>query len=445
LVSVVGLFVAWAAAAGTALDKDAIRKTKPGDLAPSFERVVLPNGLTVLLSPDPSSGVAVVDVSFLAGALFEPAGKSGMAHLVEHVVFGGHAVESDYGAMLEARGATDLNAFTGFDLMTFHAVVPPREVPFALWATSDRLLSRPAAIDDTELERNRRIVIEERAMRVEDAPYATAQSELFRVMFPQPHPLHGMVVGTLAELASVTPADVKAFIARCLVPANAVVTVTGNFDPAAAKDWASRTLGRLPSGTRLEVPHLPAHAAPRTVTVPEPRARRPRVTFAWEFGELPDDISAVLDFGSTLVRIYTDGALGMRVDAALQPFLGGNTFVFDVILAHEAGKRDARDSAEALLRYLTRATSDDLIFGAALLQRDRGVMMSLDDPLSRAWQLTRFEYLAGDAAGIARYNERHWKLLPWDVPVVARKVLEQGRFTLQSRPLNPLPERKARE
>jgi predicted Zn-dependent peptidase len=428
------------------LDKDALRKTRPGELAPSFERVVFPNGLTLLLSPDPTSGVAVVDVSFFAGTLFEPAGRSGLAHLVEHVVYGGRTPDTDYKAMLEARGGTDINAFTSFDLMTFHTVVPGREVPFALWVATDRLLTRPGAVDDAELERNRRIVIEERAMRVDDAPYATAQAELFRVMFPQPHPLHGMVVGTLAELAAITPGDVKAYIARCLTPANAVVTLTGTFDPVAAKSWAARTLGSLPPGTRLELPRLPAHAAARTVTVPEPRARRPRVTFAWEFGELPEDIAAVLDFGSMLVRIYTDGALGMSVDAALEPFLGGNTFVFDVVLAHEAAKRDARDSAEALLRYLTRATSEDAVFGAALLQRDRGQLTWLDDPLSRAQQLTHFEYLVGsDAASVTRHTERHWRLLPWDIPVVARKVLDQGRFTLQSRPLNPLPERKPRE
>lgn len=429
------------AVAASTIDKKALRKSKPGDLNAPVQRVVLPNGLTLVMSPDPASGIAVVDITFAAGALFEPEGKSGLAHLVEHLVAFGQTPETDYRSILERRGGADFNAITTADLMTFHVVVPPREVPIALWVASDRLLARPPAIDDAEVARNRAIVAEERAMRVTDAAYQTAQSDLYRVMFPAPHPLHGMVLGVQSELDALTPADAKAFIERCLVPANAVVTITGTFDPAAARDWAERTLGQLPGGKRLETPHPALSAGGRIVTVPEKRARRPQITFAWEFGELGEDVVSALEFGATLVKIYTDGALGMRVDAALNTYLGGNIFMFQVTLAHEANKTEARDMAEGLLRYLTRSAAADDVFGAALVLGDRALMSSLDDPLERAERLGRLEFLLGDDEAVARHAQRHWALWPEDIGPFTRPLLEGGRFTLQVRPLDPLPRR----
>lgn len=427
------------------LDKEALRKTRSADLTPTIERVVLPNGLTVLLSPVPQASTVVVDVSFFAGAQFEPPGKGGLAHLVEHVMSCGRTPDTDYQSLLEARGAADFNAFTSADLMTFHVVVPPHELPLALWAAADRLLAIPPTIDDAEFDRHRRIVIEERAVRIDDAAYMSAQQALYHQMFPSPHPLHSMVIGSPQELAALTVADAKAFIERCLVPANAIVTLSGNFSAAAAREQVRSTLGRLPSGARLPLPQTPPRVAGKVVTVPEPRARKPRVTFAWRFGELPVDAASTLDFGAMLVMAYTDGTLGMDVGADYQPFLGGSTFYFDVTLAHEASRNDARNSAEALLRYLTRATAEDAIFGAALLAKDRAQMSALDDPSARATMLTHWEYLVGTGEALARHNERHWSLLPWEIAPVARQWLDRDRFTLHARPLNPLPRRGPRE
>lgn len=114
-------------------------------------------------------------------------------------------------------------------------------------------------------------------------------------------------------------------------------------------------------------------------------------------------------------------------------------------IAHEATRHDARDSAEALLRYLTRATAEDTIFGAALLATDRAVMVTLDHPSARTAMLTQWESLGGTVEGLARNNERHWSLLPWEIAPVARKFLDRDRFTLHVRPLHPLPQRGPRE
>lgn len=431
--------------AGAPLDKTTLRKTTPSDVVPRFERVVLANGLIVLLSPDTTSFGVAVDVSFFAGTLFEPPGKSGLAHLVEHVLSNGPTPDTNYQRLLEARGAADFNAFTGPDLMTFHVALPSHELPLALWVATDRLATVPALVDEAHLERSRRIVGEERAIRVDDVPYQPGMGALIQVMFPSPHPLHDLVIGAPAQLASVTVRDVRTFAHTYLVPANGLVTITGNFDVAVARGWLDQTLGQLPAGTKATAPQLPGREPARVVTTPEPRSRRPRVTFAWRFGELSYEVANALDVGAVLLQIYTDGLLGMSVDVSLDQFLGGSMFMVAVTLDHESSKQESYENAEALLRYLTRATSQDDIFGATLLAKDRAMMAALDAPMTRAALLTRLEALLADPDAYSHFCQRHWDLMPWDIPAITRKFLDQGRFTLHSRPLNPRPQREQRE
>ncbi len=428
------------------LDKEALRRTTLVDLTPRYERHVLPNGLVVLLDPDPTASGVVVDQSFFAGTVFEPPRASGLAHLVEHLMVTGRTGETDYEGLLASRGAWDFNALTTPDVMTFRVVVPPHELPLALWVAADRLGTLPAQLDDAELARHRRIVLEERALRVEDVAYGNATAELFRSLFAAPHPLHGMVIGTPDELASISAAEARAYIGRYLVPANGVLTLVGRFDPAVARDWVERTVGRLPPGARAEPPQLTPRAGPEvTASVPEPRSRRPRVTFAWRFGELPRDTADALEFGAQFLALYTDGAFGIDVDAGFEEFLGGGLFRIDVTMAHDKSKQASRDDAEGLLRYLTRAPAPDDLFAATLLAWDRLVMLQLDSPRARAALLLRLERsgVGPDAAG--RFNERHWTLHPFTLQPVARKALDAGRYTLHARPLHARPPRKPRE
>jgi predicted Zn-dependent peptidase len=440
------LFLAAGSAIAAPVDKAKLRKTTSSNLQIEFERFVLANGQTVLLSPDPSATSVIVDQSFFAGALFEPADKTGLAHLAEHMMFSGTSGDTDYKSMLQARGARDLNAFTGYDLMTFHTVVPPEELPFALWVAADRLGTLGPKLDQAEVDRSRRIVVEERAVMLDDVAYGAADIALYTTMFPAPHPLRGMIIGVPEELARVKIADIQQFIGRCLVPANGILTIAGNFDPAVAREWLEKTVGLLPGGSRVATPPgLGRNAQTYTITVSEPRSRRPRVTFAWRLGEVVTEVIDVLQFGALLVMVYTDGTLGIDVRAGLSEYLGGAEFRIDFTMDHDGTKRDTRDNAEALFRYLTRSTAEDEIFAATLLAWDRGTMQRLESLPERARLLTRFEYLVKDRAAIDRYNERHWALRTDQIADIARRTLDVGRMTVHARPTNPRPPREKRE
>src|SRR5205823_13881035 len=129
------------------------------------------------------------------------------AHLVEHVMASGPTPGTDYLGMLERRRARYFNATTDFETMSFQAMVPAEELPLALWVNADRLGSLPPLIDDKEVERNRRVVLQERALRDVDAPYGLPRERLFDRLFAAPHRLHGSVIGVMDELERATAAD----------------------------------------------------------------------------------------------------------------------------------------------------------------------------------------------------------------------------------------------
>lgn len=137
---------------------------------------MLENGLVVLLAPDASASGVAVWLTFRAGALREPADKTGLAHLVEHIAFSGATPDTDYASTLEARRARSLNARTGIDTLSFEVVVPAEELPVALWAAAERLGTLPGRLGDGEVDRHRRVVEQERALTRVDAPYSGAST-----------------------------------------------------------------------------------------------------------------------------------------------------------------------------------------------------------------------------------------------------------------------------
>ena len=208
----------------------AARRTQARDLSVSVERFQLNNGLTVLLSPDPMASNLLVYMSFAAGTVYEPPGKSGLAHFVEHLVFTGTTADTNYVSLLEAKGATHLNASTGPKDMVFEIIVPPEQLPLALWVTAERMGRMPHALDPKILDRERNVVLSERALTLLDRPYGQVDRVVWATLFPHPHPLHAMVIGTPKDLASVTVADAKTYAERYLTPANGILTIVGNFE-----------------------------------------------------------------------------------------------------------------------------------------------------------------------------------------------------------------------
>jgi predicted Zn-dependent peptidase len=421
------------------------RKTDARALAVDVQRSVLPNGLVVLLAPDPTATGVAVWMSFRAGAIHEPPGRSGLAHLVEHLVASGPTPATDYGALLERRRARHWNASTGFDAMTFEAVLPAEELPLGLWVLADRLVSVPPLVDDALVERHRRVIVQERALVHVDTPYGLVTERLFGRLYPAPHPLHGGVLGVPAELAAVTAEDVRAFVRTHLVPANAVLTIVGRFEPEVARRLVAERLGTLPPGAPAPRPRLPAFAGELVEAEREPLARTPRVTFAWRFPELPQDHALALELGSQLLGLLTDGAWGMRLSAGLAEYAGEALFTVELTVPYDEPMSAVHGDVDGFLRLLTHREMPLDFMIAANLALDRYAMLELDGLEGRARLLTRLEERSGSRLTVADRLGRRWELDGSTVRDTARAYLRSPKLVLHARPARPKPARAERE
>jgi zinc protease len=400
----------------------------------------------VLLAPDASASGVAVWLTFRAGALHEPPGRSGLAHLVEHVLFAGPTPDAAYGELLEARRARHVNATTGFDALSFEVVVPAEELPLALWVAADRLASWLPRVDDDWVARNRKVVEQERALRDVDAPYGLVREHLFRRLYQAPHPLHGGVIGVPGELAAATAGDVRRFAGELLVPANGVLAVVGRFDPAVARRLAEDGLGRLPPGQRARPPATPAPPPELVDAREEPLARRPAVTLAWRLPQLWHGDAVALQLGAQLLTFLVDGAWGMDVSAHLAEYAGESLFTMELSVPYEETMRAVHDDADGLLRMLTHREMPADFLAAANLALDRAAMFELDTLEGRARTLTRIELIDGGRASVGDHLAWHWELEGGVLRDTARTWLTKNpRVVIHARPRRPFRARSERE
>lgn len=213
------------------------------------EKYVLPeNGLEVILSPDHSLPLAAVNLWYHVGPANEPPERTGFAHLFEHLMFQGSANVGDdqHFKLLEARGASVINGTTSFDRTNYFETIPANELELALWLESDRMGFLAASINPVSLENQRQVVMNERRLRVDNAPYGPTQEKLVQTLLPPSHPYYGNVMGSMADLDKATVLDVKRFYEQYYAPANATLAISGDFDPAQAKAWVTRYFAGLP-------------------------------------------------------------------------------------------------------------------------------------------------------------------------------------------------------
>jgi predicted Zn-dependent peptidase len=429
------------AAAGTAAAAQEFGEPKipKSALEIDAERYVLRNGMVVLLAPDSGAGNAAVWMDFRAGALYEPPGHAGLAHLVEHVMAAGPTPQTDYAGLLEERRAEHFNATTSFDRMTFETVVPAEELPAALWAARDRLTAIPPLVDDAIVERNRRAVLEERALVDVDRPYGLFGEHVLRRIFADSHPLHHGTIGDPEELARCTAEDVRRFVAERLVPANAILAVTGRFDRAAVRARIEELFGELPPGARALAPRLPDPGDPLVDKKQEPLGRCPRVTLAWRFKDASPEEAEALALGAQIFTFMTDQAFDMRVGAELVEYDGERLFVMDVVVPYDEPMRVVHDDAEGFLRQLTLREMPVEVVQAANLELDRVALIELDSVAERAELLTAFEHRFEGRYRAADLLAWHWNIDRFVIRDTARQFLRRDAVEVHARPTRPRP------
>ena len=279
-----------------------------------YQNYKLSNGLQVLLHEDHKLPIVSVDIWYHVGPMKERAGRTGFAHLFEHMMFEGskHVGEKAHFKYLEASGATDINGTTNFDRTNYFETVPANQLDMALWLESDRMGFLLDTLDRAKLTNQRDVVRNERRQG-EGTPYGVVDEEMYHQLFPKTHPYFADVIGSHADVEAARLNDVRAFFTQYYAPNNATMAIAGDFDPATVKALIEKYFGPIPAGPHVDVTPVttPVITAERRTVVTD-TVQLPKVILAWLAppaftpGDADANIAAHILGGGKSSRMYKE-------------------------------------------------------------------------------------------------------------------------------------------
>ena len=306
-----------------------------------IEQQRLENGLRVLLSRDETAPIVAVNLWYDVGSKHERPGKTGFAHLFEHMMFQGseRVAKAEHLRIIQEAGGT-LNASTWLDRTNYYETLPSHELDLALWLESDRMASLLPAMTLEKLDNQREVVKNERRQSVDNQPYGTWDEKLQELAYPPEHPYHHSTIGSMEDLEAATLDDVREFFATYYCPNNAVLTIAGDFEPDAALASVERFFAAIPANPDLPEPPDVRLARPLggevRVSVPD-RVPLPRIYLAYRappFGSPEfESVQVVADLLATgrASRLYRslvrESQLAQDVVAFALPFVGGSALL----------------------------------------------------------------------------------------------------------------------
>jgi zinc protease len=398
------------------------------------ERYTLPNGIEVLLHQDNRAPLVAVNLWVHVGSGDEQAGKSGFAHLFEHMMFQGakHIGEDVHFDVLREAGATGVNGTTNSDRTNYFEVVPSNQLETALWLESDRVGFLLDMLSDKSLANQRDVVRNERRQRYDNVPYGKARFVVAEALYPVGHPYRYLTIGKHEELEAASIGDVKAFFQKWYAPSNVTLAIGGDIDIAATKLMIDKWFASLPSPSSK-----PKHQAPpaarvmKTVRhdVADPFARLKRMQWSWHsparltsedlaMGVVADVLGAP-GWGRLHRRLVVDEPLAQ--DVSVSQWGKGFQGQFDIAVTLKPGSSQARVEAivaQELAMILTSSIT------AAELNRSRvnteaQMVFALDDLMTRVDTLQSFNHYTGDASGLSKYLTSLRALTPDRVKTVS--------------------------
>ena len=329
------------ALAAPAVPAKAPSKAPPSKSAPAapdidtptipFQRFVLPNGLVLIVHEDPKAPIVAVNVWYHVGSKNERPGKTGFAHLFEHLMFNGSEhFNDDWFKVLERIGGTDLNGTTNRDRTNYFQNVPTPALDTVLWMESDRMGHLLGAVTQARLDEQRGVVKNERRQSYENAPYGRAWEALSAGSFPVGHPYSWTTIGSMQDLDAATLDDVKDWFKEWYGAANAVIVVAGDVKAADVKARVEKYFGNIPSGPPLT--RQEAWIAKRTGEHRQTMADRvpqARVYLSWNTPTASSPDSEDLELAARILssgkssrlykRLVYDGQIATDVSASQMP------------------------------------------------------------------------------------------------------------------------------
>jgi zinc protease len=279
-----------------------------------FEKYTLPNGLEVILHRDARLPIVAVNLWYHVGPADESDGRTGFAHLFEHMMFQGsaHIPPEAHFRLLEGAGASLVNGTTDFDRTNYLEDLPSNQLELALWLESDRMGFLLERLDQAMLSNQQDVVRNERRQSVENAPYGLVEEEVWHHLFPPGHPYYASVIGSHEDIQAARLEDVHDFFRSFYAPNNASLSIAGDFEPAQARVLVEKYFGSLPCGPETVPPRrveTPPIREERRATVTD-RVELPRLYMAWHSprafqpGDADAAVAARILGGGKASRLY---------------------------------------------------------------------------------------------------------------------------------------------
>jgi zinc protease len=379
-----------------------------------IEEQTLDNGLRVIASPDHGAPSVAVNLWYNVGSRHEEQGRTGFAHLFEHIMFQGSAnvPSGQHIALMQAAGAS-VNATTWFDRTNYFETLPTGGLDLALWLEADRLGSLLDALTQQNLDNQREVVKEEKRQRYDNVPYGDVTERLVALTFPPDHPYGHTTIGSMEDLNAATLADVAGFFRRYYLPNNAVLTIAGDVEPADAFSGASTYFGHLPAGPLPDkpredpMPPLGIHPGdlPRSETSAVVPAEAIYVSWRMPARSTPefdalDLLFGVLGHGQTSrlhKRLVREAELAETASATCMGLIGGNSYGFAYARARDGVTVEELESAMlAEVDSLAAAGPTDVELRRAKAQYERHWLHELARIDSRADTLGEYATLLSD-------------------------------------------------
>jgi len=408
-----------------------------------FEKYTLPNGLEVILHEDHSTPIVTVDTWYHVGSGDEQVGRTGFAHLFEHIMFMGsqNVPVGAFDQMLEAAGA-DNNGSTTEDRTNYYENLPSNALALALWLDADRMGFLLPTMDLAKLNLQRDVVKNERRQRVDNQPYGRADETILAALYPKSHPYSWPVIGSMADLSAASLDDVKNFFRTYYAPNNATMVIAGDFDPAAVKKLVAQYFGPIPRGPAVKRrTTVPAVVIPRDkFIVLEDKVQLPRLFYTWPTVKAfaPDD--AALDILALVLANDKNSRLYKKLVYDLQIAQTARAF-------QESGKLDGKFQVDVTPMPGQKVADIDKVVKAEIanviqngistreLQRAQNsykanFLNRLASALGKADQLNFYNYFVGTPDYVQQDAARYERVTAADVKRVAGKYLGKPKIVL---------------
>jgi len=415
-----------------------------------IETYVLPNGLTAILSADHSTPTVAVAAWYHVGSKNETPGRTGFAHLFEHVMFtgSGHVPYGLHDKLTEGVGGNN-NGTTSSDRTVYFETVPSNYLESALWLESDRMGYLLDTLDLAKLNAQRDVVKNERRQSYDNQPYGRADEILSQAIYPEKHPYSWPVIGSMADLSAASEEDVKSFFRLYYAPNNAFLSIVGDFDVAQAKTWIAKYFGGFPRGKPVSRPA----AAPVTLVsekrlVYEDRVQIPRLYIVWPTVGLDNDdrfalqVLDAITAGPRTARLTKTLVYDQQSAASVGTSQDSSEKAgeFQVVITPRPGHSltELEQATDAIFERLKMEgpTTEEIQRATAGLELQ--FVSGLQSNLGKALRLADGAAFHGDAGQYQIEYAKSLAVSTADVKRVANKYLTRGRVVLSVVPMGKI-------